>query len=99
MASKKKSILDLAQTLHILGEGTRLQLMLLLQEKERNVTELCKATKTPQPSISRHLGIMRMGGLVTATRAGKSIRYSLNTLSTLAHGKAVATLLKAVAKG
>ncbi|HHH76413.1 MAG TPA: ArsR family transcriptional regulator [Phycisphaerae bacterium] len=99
MAKSKKNIVDLAQSLHILGEATRLQLMLLLQDKPRNVTELCKATKTPQPSVSRHLGIMRMGGLVACKREGKSIRYSLATLSALAHGKAIANLLKAVAKG
>ena len=96
MAKKKKDVQQLAQTLRIMGDETRLRVLLTVQDKESNVTELCNKLKMPQPSVSRHLGILRMGGLVNNRREGKHIHYSLADLSELSHGDAVQEMLASV---
>ena len=46
-----------------------------------------------QPSVSHHLGILRMGRLVTTRRQGKQIHYSLRDLRRDRTGRALASLL------
>jgi len=78
MARQKRDLQALAQLCHILGDGTRLRILQKLQGSEFNVTALCKSLKLPQPTVSRHLAILRMAGLVNNRRAGKEIYYSVN---------------------
>jgi DNA-binding transcriptional ArsR family regulator len=60
------------------SDTTRLQILLMLSEAERNVGELCEALGgMSQPSVSHHLALMRHGGLVEARRDGKFSYYSL----------------------
>ncbi|MFA6134621.1 MAG: metalloregulator ArsR/SmtB family transcription factor [Phycisphaerae bacterium] len=61
--------------LRLLGDPTRLKLMLLLDKEEINVSDLCRKTRLPQPTVSHHLGILRSGGLVMNRRAGKEVYY------------------------
>ena len=77
MARQEQDVAELAQILHIMGDVNRLRILIALQEGELNVTELCRRLKAPQPTVSRHLGILRMGGLVVNRRRGKEIFYSL----------------------
>ena len=72
---------DLARVFHSLGDKTRLSIMMLLTEGEVNVTTLCKKLKLPQSSVSHHLGLLRIGGLVRTRRDGKRIFYSHADLS------------------
>ena len=60
-----------------LADSTRLILLYELNEGDRNVTELTQELGLPQPTISRHLKTLRDRGLVTATRQGMSVKYSL----------------------
>lgn len=78
MARQNRELDQLAQLCHILGDKTRLRILQALQTGEANVSCLCKNLKLPQPTVSRHLGIMRMAGLVENRREGKEIHYSLN---------------------
>jgi DNA-binding transcriptional ArsR family regulator len=77
MARQTREIEALAQLCHILGDQTRLRILQALQRGERNVTSLCEELKLPQPTVSRHLAILRMAGLADNRRAGKEIFYSL----------------------
>ena len=77
MARQHRNLEALAQLCHILGDKTRLRIVQSLQEGEMNVTAICKGLKLPQPTVSRHLAILRMAGLVANRRAGKQIYYSL----------------------
>jgi DNA-binding transcriptional ArsR family regulator len=61
-----------------LSDGTRLRLLVLLSDGERSVQELERATGLPQPSVSHHLGLLRAGKLVVATRRGKQVFYRLS---------------------
>ena len=47
----------------------------MLTTGPKNVTALCKGLHQKQPSVSHHLGLLRMGRLVIGTRKGKSVIY------------------------
>lgn len=69
---------DIAQTLKLLGDKTRLTIMKLLQHKECCVCELVEIIQMSQPSISQHLRKLKDAGLVKETRKGQWIFYALN---------------------
>jgi ArsR family transcriptional regulator len=96
MAKQNSQVESLATIFRVLGDQTRLRALLALQRGELNVTELCGALRVPQPTISRHLGILRMAGLVNNRRSGKEIFYSVGG----AQGdlKIVRSVLQAAAK-
>jgi ArsR family transcriptional regulator len=48
-----------------------------LAEQPRYVTELADILGTSQPTISRHLKILRDRGLVHGTRVGNTVHYEL----------------------
>jgi DNA-binding transcriptional ArsR family regulator len=60
-----------------LADSTRLILLYALAECPRNVTELTQELNQPQPTISRHLKILRERGLVEATRQGMTVQYAI----------------------
>jgi len=59
------------------GDVKRLEIFYALHEQPRNVTALAEALSTPQPTISRHLAMLRQHGLVIAEREGSSVVYRL----------------------
>ena len=67
-----------AELLKQVSDPTRLQVLMLLSEKERNVTELCSDLGTQsQPAVSHHLALLRHGGIITPRRLGQNTFYSL----------------------
>lgn len=80
-----------------LSDPNRLQLALLLaQVPERCVCELTDALQLSQPTVSRHLALLRNGGLLQDRRQGKWVYYRLHdalpdwahaALAALAHGQ------------
>ena len=60
-----------------LADPTRILILYGLSTGSKNVTELCNALNKPQPSISRHLKILRERGLVITERRGTVVNYSL----------------------
>src|SRR3954471_1292258 len=62
----------------LLSDKTRLNILFLLSEGERNVTSLCDELKLPQPTVSHHLGLLRMSNVIANRRNGKQVFYSLN---------------------
>jgi DNA-binding transcriptional ArsR family regulator len=60
-----------------LADPTRLLLLYALSDQPRNVSELTQELDVPQPTVSRHLKVLREGGLVKATRQGTSVQYEL----------------------
>jgi DNA-binding transcriptional ArsR family regulator len=61
-----------------MADETRQHILVLLQEREMSVTELCEQFATTQPAISHHLAILRRVKLVIARRDGKYIFYRAN---------------------
>ena len=62
----------------LLSDKTRLSILLLLANGERNVSSLCDELQLPQPTVSHHLGLLRMSNLITNRRDGKQVFYELD---------------------
>jgi ArsR family transcriptional regulator len=60
-----------------LADPKRILILYELSEGPKTVTELTEALKVPQPTVSRHLKMLREQRLVHSERDGVSIRYSL----------------------
>lgn len=58
-------------------DPTRILILYLLHEAPHNVTELASQMNLPQPTVSRHLKVLRDHGLVHTTRNGVTITYSI----------------------
>jgi len=65
-----------AQGFSLLSDTTRLGILAVLAKGPSNVTAIYKALKLKQPTISHHLGVLRMGRLVSSERQGKSVIYT-----------------------
>ncbi len=63
--------------LKALSHENRLLLLCLLAERERSVSELEQVLALRQPTVSQQLARLRLDGLVSTRREGKSILYSL----------------------
>jgi DNA-binding transcriptional ArsR family regulator len=66
-----------AQICQALADPTRILLLYRLAEGPQNVGELATALKVSQPTVSRHLKVLRERGMVTTTRYGATIEYRL----------------------
>jgi len=62
----------------LLSDKTRLNILMLLTGGERNVTNLCDALQLPQPTVSHHLGLLRLNNVIGNRRSGKQVFYNLN---------------------
>ena len=62
----------------LLSDKTRLNILTLLSKGERNVSSLCDELRLPQPTVSHHLGLLRMSNLITNRRDGKQVFYELD---------------------
>ena len=69
---------ELPDLLGLLSDPTRLRLLLLLAQGERNVSSLCAAVMLPQPTVSHHLALLRVQGVASVRRDGKHRLYSLD---------------------
>ena len=77
MASRQRQLESLARLFKILGDPTRLKIIGAMIKGELNVTQICRKLKMSQPTVSRHLSILRLSDLVSTRRNGKEIYYSL----------------------
>jgi DNA-binding transcriptional ArsR family regulator len=84
MAAAKKTPFPTAQSNEILikffkglGDPTRLRIVEILLEKERNVSELLKLIGAPQSNISNHLACLKWCGYITSRKEGTSTYYQI----------------------
>jgi DNA-binding transcriptional ArsR family regulator len=69
---------QLSSLFRLLSDKTRLSILLRLADGERNVTSLCEELGLPQPTVSHHLGLLRMNNVVGNRRHGKQVFYVLH---------------------
>ena len=82
----------MAELLKQVSDPTRLQVLTLLNEKERNVSELCEALGAQsQPAVSHHLALLRHGRLIEPRRSGKHNFYEITDA-----GRELAAVVNAV---
>jgi ArsR family transcriptional regulator len=55
----------------------RIEILNLLGEGERTVSELVELTGLRQPNVSQHLNVMKEKGIVATNRVGNKVFYSL----------------------
>jgi ArsR family transcriptional regulator len=67
----------LAALFKAIGDATRQEILLMLEERERSVGEIVERFKLSQPTISRHLAVLHQAGLVSRRREGQKVVYSL----------------------
>jgi ArsR family transcriptional regulator len=60
-----------------LGDPKRILILYALYERPRHVSLLADDLHMPQPTVSRHLKILRQRALVTAFREGLAVVYHL----------------------
>lgn len=70
---------QLSSLFRLLSEKTRLAILFQLARGERNVTSLCEELSLPQPTVSHHLGLLRMNNIVSNRRSGKQVYYGLTS--------------------
>ncbi len=78
MEATDRDLNQLIEMFRLLSDKTRLNILMLLVEGEKNVTFLCKQLKLPQPTVSHHLALLRMSSVIGNRRMGKQVFYSLN---------------------
>jgi DNA-binding transcriptional ArsR family regulator len=66
-----------SEFLKALSHETRLLLLCLLSSGERSVTDLENTLALRQPTVSQQLARLRLDGLVTTRREGKTVYYSI----------------------
>lgn len=69
---------QLSSLFRLLSDKTRLSILMRLSDGERNVTSLCEELGLPQPTVSHHLGLLRMNNVVGNRRHGKQVFYALH---------------------
>jgi DNA-binding transcriptional ArsR family regulator len=60
-----------------LADPNRILMIYTLTDGPKNVNELATALELNQPTVSRHLKVLRDRGIVRATREGQSVYYNL----------------------
>lgn len=70
-------LLPSCQILKGMSNGDRLSLLCSLMEGEKTVTQLGEATGIHQPSLSQQLKVLKDEGIISGSRTGTFIRYSI----------------------
>jgi ArsR family transcriptional regulator, repressor of sdpIR and other operons len=61
-----------------LADPTRQKIMLMLEGRSRTVSEVVDFFNLSQPTISRHLAVLKNAGLVEADKKGQNVFYRLS---------------------
>lgn len=78
MASQARNNRQMTKVFKALSDNTRQQILSLLEERQRNVGEIVGEFSLSQPTISRHLSVLKEADLVIDERRGQNVVYRLN---------------------
>jgi len=62
----------------VFSNPKRLEIIDILRDGEKSVSEIMKRTKISKTNLSQHLSLMRDRGIVTSRREGQNIYYSIS---------------------
>lgn len=71
------SLTEIAEDLKLLGDKTRLAMLTLLKEREWCVCEFVDIFDISQPAISQHLRKLKNRGIISESKRGQWVHYSL----------------------
>lgn len=80
---------QLTSLFRLLSDKTRLNILMLLAQGERNVSTLCRELALPQPTVSHHLGLLRMNNIIGNRREGKQVFYGLDGRVDIGQGESL----------
>ena len=69
---------QIAQIFRALSDETRIKIVLMLNSRARSVGEIVDLFSVSQPTISRHLLVLKQCGLVVSKRRGQQVIYAIN---------------------
>jgi DNA-binding transcriptional ArsR family regulator len=67
-----------AKYFSLLSEPTRLRIMHTICQDEKSVNQIAEETALTQTNVSRHLGLMYQGGVLSRRRDGSQIYYRVS---------------------
>ena len=67
----------IAGRFQVLAEPMRIKILDQLRGGDATVTQLQEALGASQQNVSKHLGILHAAGMVTRTKDGNHVRYSI----------------------
>ena len=73
-----EEIQEISRFFKVMSDPTRLNILYLLKEEKRNVSEIVELTGMEQSAISHQLRILKDSHLVRSDRSGKSMIYQLD---------------------
>jgi ArsR family transcriptional regulator len=71
--------MSLSLVFKALSDGTRREILRMLQKGDLTAGEIANQFDLTKPSISHHLNVLKQAELVQDIRQGQNIHYSLNT--------------------
>lgn len=77
LPNKKELELLHSKLCQAIADVKRIQIIFALYEKPCYVVELAELLEMPQPTISRHLSVLRQRNIVQSERDGAMVVYSL----------------------
>jgi ArsR family transcriptional regulator len=77
MAEERKILQLHAELCKMLSNPFRLEILNLLRDGEKSVSELVAATGLRQANLSQHLATMRQRGIVLARKEGANVYYAI----------------------
>lgn len=75
MLPSDPAIAKLADLFHLLGDPTRLSIVLSCLEQKAAVSEIAERMKVSSSLVSHHLRLLRAARIVKAERVGKQVFY------------------------
>ena len=67
--------------LKAIADPTRLKVIEFLQPRTREVSEIRRFLKIEASLLSHHLAVLKKAGLISSTRKGKAVYYSIKTIT------------------
>lgn len=77
MQSNEQTIIHLKDFFKVLGDETRMRIILLLRENPLNVSDIARALKMEQSAISHQLRVLYQHRVVTYVRSGQERIYEI----------------------
>lgn len=74
---KERDLYILTEFFKVLGNPTRIRILLLLMEQDANVSDLAEQLGMTQSAVSHQLNLLKSNKLVRRRRDGKMIFYAL----------------------
>jgi len=73
-----RSIFEIqADLCRCMSSATRIEIVHILRDGPQRVSEIVRITGYPQAMVSRHLGVLRNGGVVIANRRAQEVIYQI----------------------